>query len=98
MTSQKEFDDYLASLQIEGGGGTDFRPVFQQIERLQKSGELAHLKGMIYFSDGYGTFPSTPPRYDTAFIFLNEAPPHLPPWVIELTLQEEQLGASTKCR
>ena len=98
VTSQKEFDDYLASLQIEGGGGTDFRPVFQQIERLQKSGELAHLKGMIYFSDGYGTFPSTPPRYDTAFIFLNEAPPHLPPWVIELTLQEEQLGASTKCR
>lgn len=96
VTSQKEFDDYLANLQIEGGGGTDFRPVFRHIDQLQKSGELAHLKGVVYFSDGYGTFPNTPPPYDVAFIFLNEAPPHIPPWVIELTLQEEQLGASTE--
>lgn len=98
VTSQTEFDDYVSTLQIEGGGGTDFRPVFQHIERLQKSGELAHLKGMIYFSDGYGTFPNTPPPYNAAFVFLNEAPPHIPPWVIELTLQEEQLGASTEYR
>lgn len=98
VTSQTEFDDYVANPQIEGGGGTDFRPVFQHIDRLQKSGELAHLKGMIYFSDGYGTFPSTPPPYDVAFIFLNEAPPHIPSWVIELILQEEQLGASTEYR
>lgn len=94
VTSQKEFDDYLANLQIEGGGGTDFRPVFRHIDHLQKSGELTHLKGIVYFSDGYGTFPNTPPSYGTAFIFLNEAPPHIPPWVIELTLQEEQLGTS----
>ena len=98
VTSQKEFDDYLANLQIEGGGGTDFRPVFRHIDHLQKSGELTHLKGIVYFSDGYGTFPNTPPSYDTAFIFLNEAPPHIPPWVIELTLQEEQLGTSKEYR
>ena len=98
VTSQTEFDDYVSNLQIEGGGGTDFRPVFQHIDRLQKSGDLAHLKGIVYFSDGYGTFPNTPPSYDTAFIFLNEAPPRIPPWVIELILQEEQLGASTEYR
>lgn len=98
VTSQTEFDDYVSNLQIEGGGGTDFRPVFQHIDRLQKSGELAHLKGIVYFSDGYGTFPNTPPPYDAAFIFLNKAPPHIPPWVIELTLQEEQLGAATEYR
>ena len=97
VTSQMEFDDYLANLQIEGGGGTDFRPVFRHIDQLQKSGELAHLKGIVYFSDGYGTFPHTPPPYDTAFIFLNEAPPAIPPWIIELTLQEEQLGVPSEC-
>jgi predicted metal-dependent peptidase len=42
----------------KGGGGTDFRPFFAAVER---DGE-AHEGGVcVYLTDGYGTFPQTPP-------------------------------------
>jgi predicted metal-dependent peptidase len=41
---------------IGGGGGTDFRPVFKEIEK-----RMLHPSVMVYFTDGYGTFPNSPP-------------------------------------
>ena len=52
-----ECDD-TADLQrkILGGGGTDFRPVFERIEQ-----EGCEPDALIYFTDGYGSFPAKVP-------------------------------------
>ena len=51
------------------------------------------LRGLIYFTDGYGTFPVKKPPYETAFVFLKEdyRDVDVPPWAIKLILEEEDL-------
>lgn len=36
-------------------------PVFDYVETLRDRGELAEMKGLIYFTDGLGSFPEKPP-------------------------------------
>ena len=93
ITCQEDFDEYLKTMQIRGLGGTDFRPVFQYVERLRKDKEFANLKGMIYFTDGYGEFPAKKPDYDTAFVFIDDEynNPDVPPWAIKLILQKDEI-------
>ena len=62
ITRREELEDYLRNLTIRGLGGTDFRPVFTYVDQLVKQGEFTRLKGMIYFTDGYGTFPERKPE------------------------------------
>jgi predicted metal-dependent peptidase len=45
----------------QGGGGTDFRPVFGKVE--EHSPDL-----LVYLTDGYGDFPETPPRVPTLWV------------------------------
>lgn len=40
ITTQEEFDTYLATAKIKGLGGTDFRPVFSLVDDLIKQGSL----------------------------------------------------------
>ena len=61
ITSREEFDHYLQTMAIKGLGGTDFRPVFQRVDEMIRDGEYANLKGLIYFTDGYGLFPERMP-------------------------------------
>ncbi|MCR5142230.1 MAG: VWA-like domain-containing protein [Ruminococcus sp.] len=93
ITSQEEFDEYLKVLSIRGLGGTDFRPVFQMVDRLIDEKEFSNLKGLIYFTDGWGTFPSKKPNYETAFIFIKEDYFNeiVPPWAIKLILDEDEI-------
>lgn len=93
ITCQKDFDEYLATMQIHGLGGTDFRPVFEYVEQLRQNKEFTNLKGLIYFTDGYGTFPSRKPDYDTAFVFIDDdySTPDVPPWAIKLILQKDEI-------
>lgn len=93
ITNQTEFDDYINSLTIKGAGGTDFRPVFTLVDNLIAQGEFTHLKGMIYFTDGYGVFPSQKPAYETAFAFIRNKydNPKVPPWAIKLVLSNEEI-------
>ena len=93
ITNQAEFDDYIKGLTIKGLGWTDFRPVFTLVDDLIAQGEFTHLKGMIYFTDGYGVFPSQKPTYETAFAFIrNEYDnPEVPPWAIKLVLNNEDI-------
>lgn len=44
---------------IPGGGGTDFRPVFDRIE--EEGGEPPC--ALVFITDGYGTFPKRAPSY-----------------------------------
>lgn len=93
ITSQEEFDNYLARMQIRGQGGTDFRPVFQAVDRLIAEKEFSNLRGMIFFTDGHGIFPAKKPEYETAFVFLDDSysSPRVPPWAIRLALQRDEI-------
>ena len=44
---------------LKGGGGTDYRPVFDYIEA-----ELPMTTMLLYFTDGDGWFPRIPPPYE----------------------------------
>ena len=93
ITSQEEFDAYLKTMQIRGLGGTDFRPVFSYVDWLREKQEFQNLKGLIYFMDGFGTFPEQMPDYETAFVFLDEELNNydVPPWAMKLILRKEEI-------
>lgn len=48
---------------LKGGGGTDFRPVFDYIEK-----ESINTRFLIYFTDGEGIFPKYIPKVDTLWV------------------------------
>lgn len=93
ITSQEEFDAYLKTMTIKGLGGTDFRPVFAYVDELRRGKEFQNLKGLIYFTDGYGDFPEKKPDYDAAFVFVEDEynNPDVPPWAIKLVLQRDEI-------
>lgn len=93
ITKQEEFDEYIKNMTIKGHGGTDFRPVFEYVEGLREKHEFTNLKGLIYFTDGYGTFPSKKPDYDTAFVFIDDEynNPDVPSWAIKLVLYKNEI-------
>ena len=93
ITSQEEFDAYLKTMTIKGLGGTDFRPVFAYVDELRRGKEFQNLKGLIYFTDGYGDFPEKKPDYDAAFVFVEDEynNPDVPPWAIKLVLQKDEI-------
>lgn len=97
ITSQEDFDEYLKNMNILGLGGTDFRPVFDYVDDLVRNREFTNLKGLIYFTDGYGTFPSKMPDYRTAFVFLDEEDNNynVPPWAIKLILKKHEIEEQT---
>ena len=94
ITCPEEFEEFMKDGRLRGFGSTDFRPVFQYVEALQEAGEFEELKGLLYFTDGYGIYPERMPEYDTAFVFLWEdgEAPEVPPWAIKIVLNEEQVG------
>lgn len=93
ITNEKELKAYMESLTLYGEGGTDFRPAFAYVDELVRQGEFEDLRGMIYFTDGYGIFPGKMPEYKTAFVFLEEdyRDTDVPAWAIKLVLEEEGL-------
>ena len=74
VTGAEEFQNYRNHFEAKGLGGTDFCPVFSYIDSLREKKQLRNLKGMIYFTDGYGRFPKKKPDYEAAFVFLQEEP------------------------
>ena len=93
VTSDDEFEQYMENVELSGFGGTDFRPVFEYVDGLIRRHEFMNLKGLIYFTDGKGTFPERAPDYETAFLFIEEGftIPEVPPWAIRLVLREEEV-------
>lgn len=95
ITCDEDFDAFLAHGKLQGFGSTDFRPVFSYVDEQIRKGEFENLKGLIYFTDGYGIYPDSMPAYDTIFVFLNEddKKPAVPVWAIEVVLSEPELEA-----
>ena len=93
ITCEEEFEAFMRKGELRGFGSTDFRPVFSYVEELQRKGEFENLKGLIYFTDGYGVYPERMPGYDVIFAFLREddKQPEVPPWAIRVVLEEDAL-------
>lgn len=49
--------------EVSGGGGTDFRPVFEYIDK-----NINYPTLLIYFTDGEGTFPREEAAYDVLWV------------------------------
>lgn len=88
ITSEEELREYMEHFELYGEGGTDFRPAFAYVDELIRQGEFDDLKGLIYFTDGYGIYPPRMPAYKTAFVFAEEdyTDADVPPWAIRLIL------------
>lgn len=86
--SMRELKEYMDSFELIGGSSTDFRPVFAHVDSLVKQGAFTSLRGILYFTDGMGIYPSARPAYDAAFILLEEPPlaVKMPPWCIRVVL------------
>jgi predicted metal-dependent peptidase len=67
---------------IGGGGGTDFRPVFDWLQ-----GEGRGTGMLVYVTDGWGSFPKTAPRDTHVVWVMVGGRTNTPPWgtVVEVT-------------
>jgi len=54
---------------LSGGGGTDFRPVFDWVNRDRVSPDL-----LVYFTDAEGEFPAQAPHYPVVWLVKGKAP------------------------
>lgn len=54
---------------IRGGGGTDFRPVFDWVEQSGCQPDI-----LVYFTDAEGNFPAAPPAYPTVWLVKGRRP------------------------
>ena len=63
--------------------------------------ELKNLKGLMYFTDGYGEYPKKPTDYQTVFVFYGDDTPQktfsgepikVPDWAVKLYLSEDTKG------
>ena len=93
ITSKEDLAAFLTNGQLIGFGATDFRPAFAYVAEKIEEKEFENLKGLIYFTDGYGIYPERMPKFDTIFAFLSydENRPKVPPWAIEVVIEEEHI-------
>lgn len=92
ISSVSQFDEYIRNLTVRGSGGTDFRPVFEQVDTEIQNGTFHDLRGLIYFTDGNGVYPSKSPSYETAFVIVpsQQKIPDVPPWAVRINMNGEQ--------
>ncbi len=55
--------DYVETFQPQGGGGTDFNPVFDHVSKMPEQPEA-----VVYFTDGMGDFPKEAPPYPVIWV------------------------------
>ena len=97
--NEDELIHAMNHFELRGGGGTDFRPAFEYVNQLCAEKKFSNLRGLLYFTDGMGTYPAKRPAYDTAFLFLGERfdDTNVPPWAIKVVLDEEEFtGAAAR--
>ncbi len=57
------WEDFDFEPRVSGGGGTDFRPVFEWVERQDQRPD-----SLVYFTDACGEFPDHEPPYSTLWL------------------------------
>ncbi len=99
--SQKEELNALAKKFVaKGFGGTDYRCVFEYIDKCLQDGSLSKLQGLMILTDGYGTYPTKKPEYPVAFLLADflQKDSHLAPvpyeqvphWAIRLRIEQKE--------
>ena len=63
-----EFGKDAAIPEARGGGGTAFEPFFQWVQQQETDGSMPLC---IYFTDGYGSFPSKPPESPVLWVMVS---------------------------
>lgn len=65
----RKFQNFLKNVKFgfKGGGGTDFRPVFDLVKERKMQPEL-----LIYLTDTYGSFPYKAPQYPVLWCITEE--------------------------
>ncbi len=67
----EEFDEYSPTnferMRLLGRGGTRFEPVFDWIKDQSRRGVFS-FDTLIYLTDGFGSFPQSPPSYPVLWI------------------------------
>lgn len=87
VRSLSQMREYAGNFCLKGGFGTDFRPAFAYVEELRRKKIIGKPKGLLYFTDGKGRYPTRPTDYDTAFVFIAEEDPDtsgVPGWAMKL--------------
>ena len=62
------WDEFRFNEPIQGGGGTDFRPVFEWISRQGREPDL-----LLYFTDAQGSFPPVEPGFPVLWLVKGKA-------------------------
>lgn len=93
IQNEDDLKEFIEHGELRGFGGTDFRPVFDYVEILQEQGEFENLKGLIYFTDGFGIYPEKMPDYDVIFAFLNEDENRaaVPSWAMKVVMESSEV-------
>jgi predicted metal-dependent peptidase len=63
------WEDFRCPAEIQGGGGTDFRPVFEWLDEQGQRPEL-----LVYFTDAQGRFPEKEPNYPVIWLVKGKEP------------------------
>ena len=63
-------DLYTYKPELRGGGGTNFIPAFEKVDELGIQPDC-----LIFFTDGYGTFPPVPPPYPVIWVMTTDVQP-----------------------
>jgi predicted metal-dependent peptidase len=92
VTSEADLVRVMDRFELKGGGGTDFRPAFAYVSKLCEEKQFKNLRGLLYFTDGLGTYPARRPPYETAFLFLGDRfdDANVPPWAMKVVLDEAE--------
>lgn len=93
IKTKEELDACMKHFSVRGRGGTSFKAGLSYVEHLVCIGEFKNLKGVLYFTDGYGEFPSKKPDFETAFIFVKEdyTDIKVPTWAMKVILEPDDI-------
>jgi predicted metal-dependent peptidase len=93
IVCHEDFEQYMSDFEIKGRGGTDFTAAFDYVNGLCEEKKINELKGLIYFTDGCGTYPKNMPLYEVAFVFVSERfdDKGVPPWAVEIILGKDDI-------
>lgn len=90
IDTPKQMQQWIGNLRLYGGGGTDFRPVFRRVDELLERKEIENLNGVMYLTDGYGSYPERATPYKTAFILTPHPDENMAPnWALSFMLDED---------
>ena len=86
-------DGLRETFDVKGFGGTDFVPVFEHIAREREEGRMERPQGLLYFTDGLGTYPEHEPDYPVAFLLRKQAYrlPDVPDWAVKAVMDGDRI-------